>query len=142
MEINEFELSAADGILLLNDIRIEDRFFPQGHKLNREDISFLKSYGIKKITGVRACNSDIKSALALGMIAPQICGENLGYVVSKTTNTCKIVASVDGVFICEFAGGAADVEYSASGASLAFAAHGTHSAEHPYPHDKQQDRCV
>ncbi|MBP5399045.1 MAG: NTP transferase domain-containing protein [Alphaproteobacteria bacterium] len=100
MEINEFELSAADGILLLNDIRIEDRFFPQGHKLNREDISFLKSYGIKKITGVRACNSDIKSALALGMIAPQICGENLGYVVSKTTNTCKIVASVDGVFIC------------------------------------------
>lgn len=100
MEINEFELSAAEGILLLNDIRIDDRFFPQGHKLTHSDISFFKSYGIKKITGVRPGNSDIKSPLALSMIAAQICGENIGYTTSKSSTSCKIVAAVDGIFIC------------------------------------------
>lgn len=99
MEINEFELSSAEGILLLNDIRIDDRFFPQGHKLTRSDISFFKSYGIKKITGVRSEKSDVKSPLALGMIAPQVCGENIGYTISKSSNICKIVAAVDGVFV-------------------------------------------
>ncbi len=100
MKISEFELSSAEGILLLNDIRIEDRFFPQGHKITHSDISFLKSFGIKKIVGVEASSSDLKSPIALGIIAPQICGENLGYVISKSSNSCKIVAAVDGVFVC------------------------------------------
>ena len=42
MQISEFDISTADGIILLNDIRIDDRVLPQGHKLTREDILFLK----------------------------------------------------------------------------------------------------
>lgn len=99
MQISEFDISTADGIILLNDIRIDDRVLPQGHKLTREDILFLKIIGIKKITGVRTVPGDITVETALGMIAPQICGENLVYTISKSSNSCKIVANFDGIFI-------------------------------------------
>nr|QIM10691.1 4-diphosphocytidyl-2C-methyl-D-erythritol kinase [uncultured Alphaproteobacteria bacterium] len=100
MQISEFDISTAEGIILLNDIRIDEQVLPQGHKLTRDDILFLKVLGIKKITGVRTVPGDITSNTALGMIAPQICGNNIVYALSKTSNSCKLVADCDGIFIC------------------------------------------
>lgn len=100
MQISEFDISTAEGIVLLNDIRIDDRVLPQGHKLTRDDILFLKVLGIKKITGVRTVPGDITAETALGMIAPQVCGSNIVYALSKSSNSCKLVAGCDGIFIC------------------------------------------
>lgn len=100
MHIDEFEISSAEGIILLNSIRFDDIFLPQGHKITHSDITLLKSLGIKKITGIKTENDDINASLALGIIAPQICGNNLGYAIAKNSQTCKIVAATDGTFIC------------------------------------------
>lgn len=100
MQISEFDISMAEGIILLNDIRIDEQVLPQGHKLTRDDILFLKVLGIKKITGVRTVPGDISSNAALGMIAPQICGSNIVYALSNTSASCKLVANCDGIFIC------------------------------------------
>lgn len=101
MQINEFDISTAEGIVLLNDIRIDDQVLPQGHKLTRDDILFLKVLGIKKITGVKVFAGDITAETALGMIAPQVCGNNLLYTVAKNTGSCKLIAGNDGIFICQ-----------------------------------------
>ena len=100
MHIDEFEISSAEGIMLLNNIRSDDIFLPQGHKITHSDITLLKSLGIKKITGIKTENDDITASLALGIIAPQICGNNLGYTIVKNSQTCKIVAAIDGAFVC------------------------------------------
>lgn len=100
MKISEFDISAAEGIVLLNDIRVEDKVIRQGHALNRDDILFLKVLGIKKITGIQTEAGDITASAALGMIAPQICGKNLVYTLPKDSNSCKLVANKDGTFIC------------------------------------------
>lgn len=100
MQIDEFDIATSEGIILLNDIRVDEQVLPQGHKLTRDDILFLKVLGIKKITGVRTVPGDITATTALGMIAPQICGNNVVYTVSKNNGSCKLVANTDGVFIC------------------------------------------
>ena len=100
MQISEFDIAMAEGVVLLNDIRVDEKLLPQGHRLNRDDILFLKVLGVKKITGIRPEAGDITASTALGMIAPQICGNNLVYAVSDTSNSCKIVANADGVLVC------------------------------------------
>ncbi len=100
MNISEFDIYAAEGIILLNDIRIDNRVLPQGHRLTHEDTVFLKAIGVKKITGISTVPSDLEASTALGMIAPLICGEGLAYSISKTSNSCKLVAAEDGTFLC------------------------------------------
>ena len=98
MKIDEFDIAAAEGIILLNDIRVEDNVLRRGHQLNRDDILFLKVLGIKKITGIQTESGDINAAAALGMLAPHICGRNLVYAILPDADSCKIVANADGVF--------------------------------------------
>ena len=100
MKISEFDISTAEGIVLLNDIRLDSQALHQGHRLNHEDIVFLKSVGIKKITGISTDPDDIVASTALGMIAPLVCGNGLAYVVSKTSGSCKLIAASDGTFLC------------------------------------------
>ncbi|MBQ1612182.1 MAG: hypothetical protein II085_01775, partial [Alphaproteobacteria bacterium] len=100
MKISEFDISTAEGIVLLNDIRLDSQALHQGHRLNHEDIVFLKSVGIKKITGISTDPDDIVASTALGMIAPLVCGNGLAYVVSKTSGSCKLIAASDGIFLC------------------------------------------
>ena len=99
MKISEFDVATAEGVVLLNDIEVEDNVLRRGHRLNRDDILFLKVLGIKKITGIAAEPGDIVAASALGMIAPQICGKNLVYTILPDADCCKIVANSDGIFI-------------------------------------------
>ena len=100
MQINEFDITAAEGIVLLNDIRTPDRLLPQGYRLTHGDVFFLKSLGIKKITGIMTAPGDIDAATALGMIAPQVCGENLVYSVMPGSGSCKLVADSNGILVC------------------------------------------
>lgn len=100
MNINEFDISTAEGIILLNDIRIDNRVLPQGHRLTHEDTVFLKAIGVKKITGISTVPSDLEAHIALGMIAPLICGDGMAYSISQTSKSCKLVAAEDGTFLC------------------------------------------
>ena len=100
MKISEFDIATAEGIVLLNDIRLDNHVLPQGHRLSHEDIVLLKGIGIKKITGASTSPDDIVASTALGMIAPLVCGEGLAYTVSKSSCSCRLIAAEDGILFC------------------------------------------
>lgn len=99
MKVKEFDIKQAEGVILLSDIRLDSKILPKGHILNKEDLLLLKIIGITKISGIELGIGDVSVNTALGIIAPKICGENLVYTSTNSTN-CKIVAENDGVFIC------------------------------------------
>ncbi len=100
MRIGEFDINRADGKILLNDIRLDTGILRRGHKLDKEDILYLKMIGIKKIMAGEMGVADLSAKNALANLAPRIAGKNIVYTVPER-NLCKIAAERDGIFICQ-----------------------------------------
>ena len=99
MKVAEFDINAAEGIYLLSNYRLDNKFYPQGHILTAEDIIFFKLYGIRRVYGAEAEDFDLDKNTSLGMIAAKICGNNTAYV-SDDDNVINIVAADDGILLC------------------------------------------
>ena len=99
MKVAEFDINAAEGVYLLSNYRLDNKFYPQGHILTAEDIIFFKLYGIRQVYGAEAEDFDLDKNTSLGMIAAKICGNNTAYV-SDDDNVINIVAADDGILLC------------------------------------------
>jgi hypothetical protein len=62
MKVAEFDINAAEGIYLLSNYRLDNKFYPQGHILTAEDIIFFKLYGIRRVYGAEAEDFDLDNA--------------------------------------------------------------------------------
>ncbi len=99
MKIAEFDINAAEGIYLLSDYHLDDKFYPQGHILSSEDIVLFKLNSIRRVYGAKVEDFDLDKKTSLGMVAAKICGKNTSYVLDDE-NIINIVAADDGILIC------------------------------------------
>lgn len=98
MQYDEFDINLAENARLLTDFTLDNRVYPKGHAMTKEDIIVFKLHGIRTIMAAVMEDSDISCQTAMGIIAAKLCGENTAYVVDEE-GVCQIVAVSDGVFI-------------------------------------------
>ncbi len=98
MKTAEFDINTAEGVRLFADYHLDDKFYPQGHALTKEDIIIFKMFGIRQVFGAIMDDDDLDIRTALGIVAAKVCGTNTAYTIGED-NVCRIIADADGVFI-------------------------------------------
>ncbi len=99
MRCVEVDINAAEDIRLLSDIRLDNKVYPKGYALTKEDIIIFKMNNIHRINGIFTDSNDIDNRTALGIIAAKLCGKNAAYTIDDK-GVCQMVSSCAGVFMC------------------------------------------
>lgn len=97
MKLQEIDINRAQGIRLCEELNLNNTFLPKNYSLTRDDITLLKKKGYRTIFGAWAESGDIDFDTALGIVAAQICGQNIGFRVDER-GFCEIAALKKGIF--------------------------------------------
>ena len=100
MQYGFFNINQAQGVILCNDMTLGEKFYSKGHSLTAEDIIIFKMHDLRKVYGAIFEEGDVEYITALHQIAAQICGNGLGYIISKN-GICKITSLIDGIFVID-----------------------------------------
>lgn len=98
MSSNEFKIRDAEGTVLFDEITVNGRSFPKGHKLSADDIKFLNEAGIKHISALKAGEGETGFDLALGIVGTKLAGADVAYILDNR-GILKFAALRDGIFM-------------------------------------------
>ena len=98
MSSNEFKIRDAEEAVLFDEITVNGRSFPKGHKLSADDIKFLNEAGIKHISALKAGEGETGFDLVLGIVGTKLAGADVAYILDNR-GILKFAALRDGIFM-------------------------------------------
>lgn len=98
MRCEEVDINLAENLRLISEIKLDNKVYPKGYALTKEDIIIFKMHNIRRILGAFMDENDIDYRTALGIVAAKLCGPNTAYAIDND-GICRIIATLDGVLL-------------------------------------------
>ncbi len=99
MRYDEVDINLAENLHLMSEITLDNKVYPKGYALTKEDIIIFKMHGIDRLSGIFTDENDLDYQTILGIVAAKLCGNNTAYTIDES-GICQIVSVIDGFFSC------------------------------------------
>ncbi|CAN7381445.1 hypothetical protein LJR245_002269 [Rhizobium leguminosarum] len=94
------ETRTALGAILAHKVSAEGRTFQKGHKLTRENLSFLGSLGISQVTAHRIEPDEVDEENAADLVSRAIGAEHI-WIAPAVGGRMNFYSQADGLFIAD-----------------------------------------